>query len=160
MTVLTEQLSPVLDRLSLEIELFQRTGTLATQLGRLFISGWFVARVLRGEIRALRAKITALIQNAGSVELDPNDDFTDVLLTFQQTINRTVRLRDEQLRSPLSLGARWMIRWSRQLLVAGHADLGWIRVAIMEHDADVSPIMGHRFESADALIEHLMTREP
>jgi len=155
LTVLTEQLSPVLDRLSLEIELFQRTGTLATQLGRLFINGWLIARVLRQDIQALRDEIATLIADAGSAELDPDDRLTDILLTLQQTIQRAIRLRDKQLRSPLSLYAHWMIRWSRQLLMASHADLGWIREAIMEHDADVSPVMGEVFTSADKLIAAL-----
>ncbi|HAS51557.1 MAG TPA: hypothetical protein DCS21_07365 [Gammaproteobacteria bacterium] len=155
MIAFTEQVSPTLDRLALEIEILKQTGALATQVGRLFVNQWLMARVLRRESRIFRAQIATLIQNAGSAELDPDDGFTDVLLTLQQTINRMIRLRDKQLRSPLSLGARWMLRGSQRLLIASHADLGWIRIAIMEHDADVSPIMGEKFTSANDLIAAL-----
>lgn len=153
--VLTERFSPTLERLALETEVLKQTGVLAVMIGKLFASQWHIARVLRREIQKLRVQITALLQKADPLELDPDDRFTDILLDLQQTINRMIRLRDQQLRSPLSLGGRWMLRWSQRLLIASHTDLGWIRAAIIEHDADVSPVMDEVFTSADDLIAAL-----
>jgi hypothetical protein len=155
MTILTEQLLPTLDRLSLEVELLKQTGALAAQAGRLFVNQWLIAWVLRRDAQGLRAQIAALLQKAGSVEVDPDDRFADLLLTLQQSISRMIRLRDEQLRSRLSLGARWMLRWSKSLLMVSHAELGELRVAIMEHDADASPVMDEVFTSAEDLITAL-----
>lgn len=152
---LTERFSPVIDRLNLEIEILTKIAPLAFKIGLFFANQWFVARDLSKEIKTLRAQIPAMIQEADDAELDPDDKFTEILLDFQRVINKMVQSHDKYLRSDLSLGARWRVRWSRKLLIASHTDLGWIRMAIMEHDADVSPIMGERFTSADDLIAAL-----
>lgn len=160
MTLPTDVAWPSIDRLATEIHLLSEVSALSVQVGRLFISQWNMAREMRREIRALRTQVTAILHDAATIELDPDDHFTDLLLRLQDQINQTVQIQRKQLQSPISIGARWMIQWSRRLLVASHSDLGWIRVAIMEHDADVSPVSGQHFDSAEALIAHLMAHEP
>lgn len=142
MATLTEQLYPTLERLSQEIELLKQTNVVAAKVGRLFVSQWNMALAMRRETRALRDRVESRIQKARTVkmEIDPDDELSELLWIHQQAIKSMIQACNELLHSEISMGARWMIRWSRRLLIASHADLDWSRTAIMKHNDDVTEI--------------------
>lgn len=139
MVVLTEQLYPALEQLSQEIELLKQTNAFATKVGKLFVAQWNMALAMRRETRALRYRVKAIIQKAhtAKIEIDPDDEFIELILGHQQAVCTMIQSCNELLCLKISVGARWMIRWSRRLLIASHADLDWSRTAIMKHNDQV-----------------------
>ncbi|HOW77414.1 MAG TPA: hypothetical protein P5102_15255 [Candidatus Competibacteraceae bacterium] len=156
MTTLTEQLSTATSQLAQEIELISRLTAFAHKRGRLQTSLWLIAVEHRRNSEAMLKKIKAIIKKAGHEEIDPDDAWSVELLAFQVSIKELILTLREQLYLPLTQWPMtWLIRQTERELVRQHQNLGQARILIMEHDAEVSPLLGERFTSADGLIATL-----
>jgi hypothetical protein len=85
---------------------------------------------------------------ASSQPLDPDDTLTDALLAIQKNIKSLVVARQAHPNSGLE-------NCIIQKLIDLHSALGDLRIWIMEHDADCSPIIDEAFETPEALLAAL-----
>jgi len=136
----TEQLYPTLERLSQEIELLKQTHDVATHIGKLFVSQLNMAFTIRRETRGLRDRVHSMIQKARVIqrEIDSEDELCELLVKHQQATQRMAQFCNQLLNSKISIGARWLIRWSRRLLIASHADLEGTRIDLINHNDAVT----------------------
>ncbi|HYE35666.1 hypothetical protein [Methylocaldum sp.] len=94
---------------------------------------------LLSSVKALRKEVAVLPEKD---EIDPNDVLIEKLLELQ------LRVRSLYHQIPASH------HFSRWIVNQIHKETGLIRVYIMEHDADLSPISGS-FTDAESLFSHL-----
>lgn len=83
-----------------------------------------------------------------SQTLDPDDTLTDELLAIQKDVKNTVSVLQTHPKS-------WLGNRTCKELIRLHRALGDLRLWIMEHDADCSPVIDEAFETPDALIAAL-----
>jgi hypothetical protein len=154
--VLTEQLFPATRQLAQDVEMISHLATFAHERGRLQTNLWLMAMEGRRNSQAMIQKVQALIHKAREEEIDPEDTFSNELLAFQVCIKASILDLRAQLQEPLTAWfIRWMIRKTERELIRQHQLLGQMRTLIMEHDADVSPLLDEVFTSADDLIAAL-----
>jgi len=99
---------------------------------------WVVIRLMEHEIKATPA----------GTEIDPEDRLTDHLLRLQRQIHALVYRLDQS--SAMTIRMRLM----RRALVRLHRYIGELRIWVLEHDADCSPLHGPYY-SVEELIEAL-----
>ncbi|MFZ1642833.1 MAG: hypothetical protein WAV07_15650 [Candidatus Contendobacter sp.] len=155
MTALADRPSAEIERLTHETRVMLELGALAYDGASLQVSAWLVAKRMRREGRDLLASIQHRVHTTPVLEIDPDDLLSDQLLALQQSVQQLIIAQRQHLHSLLSLGNRWLARWTVQILTAYHRDLGLARTWVLEHDADVSPVMEDSFESAEDLIAAL-----
>ena len=154
MTAITEQRFSLADRLVDEIELIARVAALTHSQRRSVVRLWLSALDLQREGEATVRDVRQLAHEAGTVELDPDDRLADRLLALQRKVSRMIETTRAGFLAP-AWDVRWLACRAERALIAEHRALGIARTILLEHDADCSPVLAERFESAEALLAAL-----
>lgn len=137
------------------LRLTARLAALESPTTLLQLAVWQALRRRRNRYRALQRRIEGAARNRASWQaIDPDDALTDDLLALQQEI-RAAHAAIETSPASLRPWQRWVNRRTARELLAIHRLLGGLRIWILEHDADGSPVLDASFASADDLIAAL-----
>jgi hypothetical protein len=122
-----------------------------SQLTLLELGLW---QALRQRRRRYQQRLRTLIAHPPSGVVDDDDCLSDELLSFQRDIHKMVRhLRTDH--AGLTLWERWLKQRILDELTRLHDTLGALRVWIMEHDADYSPVIEDAFDTPESLLAAL-----
>ena len=138
------------------LRLTARLVALESQTTLMQFALWRALRRRRTRYRALQRRVEVWLaqRRPHAREIDPDDALTSDFLALQREIRVTLAVI-ETLPAPPRLWQRWMNRRTTRELRAIHHVLGALRTRILEHDADCSPVLDGRFDSADDLIAAL-----
>ncbi len=136
--------------LSSALHMIATLATLSTQQTLLQLGLWQMVRRRRQDYqrRLHQLRTHRDHETDPSQTLDPDDTLTDELLAIQKNIKSTVGILQSHPKS-------WLGNRTRQELIRLHGALGDLRIWIMEHDADCSPIIDEAFETPEALLAAL-----
>lgn len=162
-----EQHITLAGRLTDEMRLHQELARLRREMTHLkqqaamgAVNLWLVALEQRRDAKGLLRQVKRDVGRSTGSPFDPDDSLSDQLLAVQQKVRG---LADEVRRFAVSGKPsrpwRWLYLYAAALMEASHADWGQVRLWLMEHDADVSPVLPETFTSAESLIAALRRDE-
>ena len=148
MAALSEHRFSIVANLANEIDLIVQIVSTSRFLGSALTRLILSALDYQRESDRLLSDVQRWVKGMATVEIDPDDLWTDHLLSVQKKLNQTItrakRLQDHRF----SWTVRWLLRNFEKRLLKSHRALGLARTLILEHDASVSPVLPETFTTA------------